>query len=401
MKKVLLSSLLATSIFAFAYTQTDVSNANFLAEKGIVTKQSNETRYRLDDTITRAEVVAIALKIKWIQEPTWYKCKKYFSDTVQNDWVCRAVEIAADNGLVSKGNKKFRPQDKITRAETLAMLVPQASTENLAFITNEWNEWQRNVLYKYLNYTEIYVKFYSQSPLSDGTKIYPDYSNFTNWWVAQIQWSPNKNATRAEVFGFARNILTYTKKSSWNSSITFEDAWAVYAELVKYMKNKDINGINTLSYNPIEDMTDCLADCQEMMDFMIKNTLERFLWQKERFKFVYSDSKQIILSTGIIKVTAEETFWGSSGYLINSLLFAKDNSGKLKFINFGGAEYYGDGYTESGLIDTDNDGIIDKDEECENLADKYSWKCIKTDPKNSDTNNDGWWDGIEKAMKSL
>jgi hypothetical protein len=57
--------------------------------------------------------------------------------------------------------------------------------------------------------------------------------------------------------------------------------------------------------------------------------------------------------------------------VINSLLFAKDNSGKLKFINFGGAEY-GDGYTESGLIDTDNDDIIDKDETCENLADKYS-----------------------------
>jgi hypothetical protein len=44
------------------------------------------------------------------------------------------------------------------------------------------------------------------------------------------------------------------------------------------MKNKDINGINTLSYNPIdEDMTDCSADCQEMMGYMIKNTFERFL----------------------------------------------------------------------------------------------------------------------------
>jgi hypothetical protein len=35
------------------------------------------------------------------------------------------------------------------------------------------------------------------------------------------------------------------------------------------------------------------------------------------------------------------------------------------------------------------------------LADKYSWKCIKTDPKNPDTNNDGWWDGIEKAMQRI
>lgn len=42
---------------------------------------------------------------------------------MQNDWICRAVEMAADNGLVSRGNTKFRPQDKITRAESLAILI--------------------------------------------------------------------------------------------------------------------------------------------------------------------------------------------------------------------------------------------------------------------------------------
>lgn len=64
MKKFLLSSLLVTSIFAFAYTQTDVSNAQFLADQGVIVKQSTAAGYRLDDTITRAEVVGIALKIK-------------------------------------------------------------------------------------------------------------------------------------------------------------------------------------------------------------------------------------------------------------------------------------------------------------------------------------------------
>jgi hypothetical protein len=64
MKNLLLASLLTTSLFALAYTQSDISNANFLAERGIITKQTEETKYRLDNTITRAEVVAIALKIK-------------------------------------------------------------------------------------------------------------------------------------------------------------------------------------------------------------------------------------------------------------------------------------------------------------------------------------------------
>ena len=67
MKKFLLSSF-SFLLFAFsgasAYTSTDVQNATFLADQGIIVKQSIESKYRLDDTITRAEVVGMALKIK-------------------------------------------------------------------------------------------------------------------------------------------------------------------------------------------------------------------------------------------------------------------------------------------------------------------------------------------------
>lgn len=64
MKKLLLSSLVITSIVAFAYTQVDVDNANYLANKNIITQQSTAAGYRLNDTITRAEVAGIALKVK-------------------------------------------------------------------------------------------------------------------------------------------------------------------------------------------------------------------------------------------------------------------------------------------------------------------------------------------------
>lgn len=57
MKKLLLSSFALASIAVFAYTQTDVDNANFLAEKNIITKQTDEKLYRLGNTITRAEAV--------------------------------------------------------------------------------------------------------------------------------------------------------------------------------------------------------------------------------------------------------------------------------------------------------------------------------------------------------
>jgi len=64
MKKLLLSSLIVTSVFAFGYNETDVSNANFLSEKGIITKQNSGDAYRLRDRITRAELVGIALKLR-------------------------------------------------------------------------------------------------------------------------------------------------------------------------------------------------------------------------------------------------------------------------------------------------------------------------------------------------
>jgi hypothetical protein len=63
MKKLFLS-LSIISVISLAYNQTDIDNANYLAEKNIITAQSSVADYRLDDSITRAEVVGIALKIK-------------------------------------------------------------------------------------------------------------------------------------------------------------------------------------------------------------------------------------------------------------------------------------------------------------------------------------------------
>ncbi len=130
MKKLLLP-FLALSILAFAYTETDVSNANYLATKGIITQQSTTAGYRLDDTITRAEVAGIALKLRGTILPESYQCKRYFGDTIRNDWICRAVELAADAEIVSRTNTRFRPQDKITRAEAFAIIYKASRLSRL------------------------------------------------------------------------------------------------------------------------------------------------------------------------------------------------------------------------------------------------------------------------------
>ena len=123
MKKLLISSLVITSVFVFAYTPKGVENANFLAGKGLITEQSDPKNYRLDDYITRAELVGISLKLKGTTLPENYQCKKYFIDVTANDWVCRAVEIAADEGLISRTNITFIPQRYISRSESLAIIL--------------------------------------------------------------------------------------------------------------------------------------------------------------------------------------------------------------------------------------------------------------------------------------
>ncbi len=119
----LLSFVFCMGVEVLAYSQNDIDTANFLAEKGIVTKQSNPKNYRLDDYITRAELVGISLKLKGTPLPEDYKCKKYFSDVTANDWICRAIELAADGGLVSRENRTFNSQRNITRAESLAIIL--------------------------------------------------------------------------------------------------------------------------------------------------------------------------------------------------------------------------------------------------------------------------------------
>jgi hypothetical protein len=60
---------------------------------------------------------------------TEYTCKKVFQDVSAlkpNEWICRSVELAAENGIVSSANKKFNPESNITRAEALAILMKAA-----------------------------------------------------------------------------------------------------------------------------------------------------------------------------------------------------------------------------------------------------------------------------------
>ncbi len=129
MKKLSVLCAFCFVLSAFAYTSEDVSNANYLADQQIVVKQTTASKYRLDDNILRQEVIGMALKVKGVTLPENYTCKKYFADATKNDWVCRAVELAADNGIITRSNKYANPGKSVTRAEALAMVMKAANVD--------------------------------------------------------------------------------------------------------------------------------------------------------------------------------------------------------------------------------------------------------------------------------
>ncbi|EKE29560.1 MAG: hypothetical protein ACD_2C00148G0003 [uncultured bacterium (gcode 4)] len=181
-------ALLIVSWIAFVGTALALSNGDILAGSGIVVKQETEAWYRLNDFVLRQEVVWMAIKVNWQVLPAAYGCKWYYTDATAvrpNNWVCRAAEIAADIWLITKANTTFRPEDRVTRAEALAMLMDAGKMNTGATMTgSSFTDvnipWQVNITAKALD----------QGIIDWGS---------TYW--------PNQNATRWEVFEIAKRII--------------------------------------------------------------------------------------------------------------------------------------------------------------------------------------------------
>lgn len=105
------------------------------------------------------------------------------------------MEIAADNGMVTRANAKFRAQDNITRAEGFSIVYSTSGlipTREYSINISDANLWQKEILLKIRN-TNLEIPGVE---CSSADHPYPPCRFF-----------PNRPATRAEVFGFVRNIL--------------------------------------------------------------------------------------------------------------------------------------------------------------------------------------------------
>lgn len=216
MKKIISLSVFCVvySVFwvAFAFSSSDTANADYLSTQGIIRQQTMDMRYRLDDKILRQEVIGTALKMKWIVLPENYTCKKYFTDAQNNDWVCRALEIAADNGIITRENAEARPADFVTKSEALAILLKSDKISlhiPRIILQADGSTWSLYQDLKKQGFTQWQADLLDSLPdcylVNHGNSCQDGAS--TNKAFAQFQ--PNELAIRAGVFEYAALMMWF------------------------------------------------------------------------------------------------------------------------------------------------------------------------------------------------
>jgi len=193
-------------------------------------------------------------------------------------------------------------------------------------------------------------------------------------------------------------VLGYQKYGAFSLK---DRAWLVLQEYLKAAKEHDIEKIKTLSYqigescNNYNQTASSTDDCNDRMDTVhyFGNNLKR-----GNFKNTWSDSKQIILTTDLKREENETAIFLSRAIIY----FIIDEDGNIKLLKFNDSKGVSmlkedrsveeiDAYNQKRMVDTDKDGLEDEVEECLGQSEP----CVKTDPKNRDTDSDGFWDGIQ------
>lgn len=136
--KMLLSVavLFFASIPAMAYPDVDESHwaypqINILTEKGVIVGYPDGT-FKPDENVTRAEFAAMAIRALG-QEHTKVVQPVHFTDIDESHWAYSDIQKALYFDLVScdKNGELFRPDDSVSRAESLTVAVNALTTETI------------------------------------------------------------------------------------------------------------------------------------------------------------------------------------------------------------------------------------------------------------------------------
>ena len=139
MKKLLLLCLFAVLTVTAANAFPDVSDdywaasqINLLGEQGVIVGYPDGT-FKPDENVTRAEFASMAIKALG-QQNTKIIQPVDFSDITKDFWAYDAIQKALYFDLVSKPAKgePFRPDDSVSRAESLTVAVNALTTEEIS-----------------------------------------------------------------------------------------------------------------------------------------------------------------------------------------------------------------------------------------------------------------------------
>gem|GEM_PF-2221657 len=126
--------VLCIASIAFIEANYDYEYANMLAQRGIIEDHSlSSGQYRLNDTISRKEMLKIMIGLS---DATAEICEAVFSDISTDDWACKYATAGVQHGFIAK-NATFRPDDTISKAETLKMILRARNIE-----VPERSDWQ-------------------------------------------------------------------------------------------------------------------------------------------------------------------------------------------------------------------------------------------------------------------
>lgn len=141
--KNLLKSILSVAVLCLmtapAFSFPDVSNdywaapqIKLLSEQGVIVGYPDGT-FKPDANVTRAEFAAMAIRALG-QQHTKVAQPVHFSDITEDYWAYQDIQKALYFDLIScdKKGELFRPEDSVSRAESLSVAVNALTTEQIS-----------------------------------------------------------------------------------------------------------------------------------------------------------------------------------------------------------------------------------------------------------------------------
>lgn len=140
----LVSGFYSTGVSAYSTAQLEAANA--LAADGIIVSHSDAADYNLDQNVLRQEIAAVARGVAGLSKKT--TCDGTYADvtaTTPNNWACYSIEALSDAELIAL-NDNFRPEENISKAEAVGMMVKAAYGDEYMYDSTAGTSWQEQVV---------------------------------------------------------------------------------------------------------------------------------------------------------------------------------------------------------------------------------------------------------------